>query len=285
MAAPMKKSFAAPDERVDLPGIQADVVDMADATITRSVFDVGMHCPQISIEGKPKCKAHHTGYAISGALHVQMDDGSTLDVAANDVFDIPPGHDGMSAGPDPFLAIYWAGARTWIGERAGERVLMTLLITDVVDSTAHALELGDKAWRELLALHYRSVRNILDRYRGREIKTAGDGFIAGFDGPGRAIAAAVAMRDKAIADGLSIRAGVHSGEVDLVGDDIAGVTVHEAARVASAARADEILVSESTRMLAAGAPFTFEPRWQFELKGLPGPRALYAVSANSVASP
>ncbi len=280
MAAPTKKSFATPDERVVLPGIQADVVDMADSTITRSVFDVGMHCPQISIEGKPICMAHHMGYAISGALHVQMQDGSTLDVAPNDVFDIPPGHDGASVGPDAFLAIYWAGARTWMADRSGERVLMTLLFTDIVDSTLRALELGDRAWRELLATHYRSVRNILDRYRGREIKTAGDGFIAGFDGAGRAIAAAVAIRDRSIADGLSIRAGVHSGEVELVGDDVAGVTVHEAARVSSAAGRDEILVSEATRLLAAGAPYTFEARGPFELKGLPGSRTLYAVVPN-----
>ncbi len=277
MAAPTKKSFSTPDERVDLPGIQADVVDMADATITRSVFDPGMHCPQISIEGKPICMAHHTGYALTGGLHVQMQDGSTLDVAPNDVFDIPPGHDGASVGPDPFLAIYWAGARTWMAERAGERVLMTLLFTDIVDSTVRALELGDRAWRELLAGHYRSVRNILDRYRGREIKTAGDGFICGFDGAGRAIAAAIAIRDRALEEGLSIRAGVHSGEVELVGDDVAGVTVHEAARVASAAVPDEILISEATRMLAAGAPYEFVERGKFELKGLPGPRTLYAV--------
>ena len=284
MAAPIKKSFTTPDERVDLPGIQADVVDMADATITRSTFDPGMHCPQISIEGKPICMAHHTGYALTGGLHVQMQDGSTLDIAPNDVFDIPPGHDGSSVGPDPFLAIYWAGARTWMAERAGERVLMTLLFTDVVDSTMRALELGDKAWRELLAEHYRVVRNVLDRYRGREIKTAGDGFIAGFDGAGRAIAAAVAIRDRSLADGISIRAGVHSGEVELVGDDIAGVTVHEAARVASAAGRDEILISEATRMLAGAGPFQFEARGPFELKGLPGERTLYAVSANSEAT-
>jgi len=281
MAAPVKKSFTTPDERIDKPGISADIVDVGDSTITKSVFEPGMHCPQISLEGKPKCLAHHSGYCIDGALHVQMDDGSTLDIAPNDVFDIPPGHDGMSVGPAPFLAVYWAGARTWMAERAGERVLMTLLITDVVDSTVRALEVGDRAWRELLAVHYRTVRNVLDRYRGREIKTAGDGFIAGFDGPGRAIAAAVAIRDRALADGLSIRAGVHSGEVELVGDDVAGVTVHEAARVAAAAGRDEILVSEATRLLATSAPYAFEARGPYELKGLPGARTLYAIETKT----
>ena len=281
MAAPVKKSFATPDERIDVPGVTADIVDVADATITKSSFTAGTHCPQISLEGRAICMAHHTGYALDGGLHVQMADGSTLDVAPNDVFDIPPGHDGVSVGPQPFLAINWAGARTWMAERAGERVLMTLLFTDVVDSTVRALELGDRAWRELLAQHYRSVRNILDRYHGREIKTAGDGFIAGFDGPGRAVAAAVAIRDRALEEGLSIRAGVHSGEVELVGDDVAGVTVHEAARVAGAAGPDEVLISEATRLMATGSPFTFVDRGQFELKGLPGARTLYAVSGDA----
>jgi class 3 adenylate cyclase len=285
MAAPTKKSFSTPDQRIGRPGISADIVDVAGAAITRSVLEPGMHCPQISIDGKALCMAHHTGYCVQGGLRVQMADGSVLEVAANDVYDIPPGHDGMAIGPEAALTINWAGAHTWIGEPTGERVLTTLLFTDVVDSTVRALELGDRAWRELLAQHYSSVRNILDRYHGREIKTAGDGFIAGFDGAGRAISAAVAIRDRAIAEGLSIRAGVHSGEVELVGDDIAGVTVHEAARVAAAAGADEILVSEATRMLAGAVPFAFVDRGQFELKGLPGPRTLYGVVTESEAIP
>src|SRR3954447_2377001 len=279
MPAPIKKSFDTPDQRIDVLGVRAEVVDVGDATITRSAFDPGTHCPQISIEGRPRCMAHHTGYCVEGGLHVQMDDGSTLDIAPNEVFDIPPGHDGVSVGERPFLAINWAGARTWMAERAGERVLMTLLFTDVVDSTVRALELGDAAWRELLARHYRTVRNVIDRYHGREIKTAGDGFICGFDGAGRAVAAAVAIRDRAAEEGLSIRAGVHSGEVEVVGDDIAGVTVHEAARVAASAARDEVLVSEATRLLAGSGPFAFEPRGPFELKGLPGERILYAVVA------
>ena len=284
MAAPTKKSFSSPDRRIDRPGISADIVDVAGSAITRSVLEPGTHCPQISIEGKPLCMAHHTGYCVQGSLRVQMADGSILEVTANDVYDIPPGHDGMANGSEPTLTVNWAGARTWIGEPTGERVLTTLLFTDVVDSTLRALELGDTAWRELLGLHYRTVRNVLDRYRGREIKTAGDGFIARFDGAGRAISAAVAIRDRALQDGLSIRAGVHSGEVELVGDDVAGVAVHEAARVAAAAGSDEILVSEATRLLAGDIPFALEARGPFELKGLPDQRTLYSVSTSGEAS-
>lgn len=281
MAAPSKKSLEAPDERVEAPGITADVVDVADSTISRNIFEPGTHCPQISLEGKPLCLAHHTGYVIDGTLHIQMQDGSVLDVGPNDVFDIPSGHDGWVTGERPWVAVTWAGFRSWAPERAGERILVTLLFTDIVGSTERAIAVGDRAWREVLAQHNRAVRSVLDRFRGREIATTGDGFLAAFDGAARAIQAAIAVRDSAARDGLQIRAGVHSGEAEVVGDDLRGVTVHEAARVAAAAEPGEILVSEATRMLASGTAFALEPRGSFDLKGLQGPRTLYAVAQQS----
>jgi class 3 adenylate cyclase len=277
MAAPTKKSFDRPDEHVEVTGIVADVVEMVDSTISRSVFQPDAHCPQIGHEGQPLCMAHHAGYVLEGRLHVEMQDGSVMEAGPNDVFDIPPGHDGWAAGDQPLVSIGWGGFRTWVPERGGERVLLTLLFTDIVGSTERAVALGDAAWRELVAGHFRAVRAALDRHRGREIKTAGDGVFAVFDGAARAIAAAVAIRRRATADGLSIRAGVHSGEVEVVGGDVRGVTVHEAARVAAAAGPDEILVSETTRMLASSGDFQYEARGPFELKGLPGPRTLYSV--------
>ncbi|HET9345499.1 MAG TPA: adenylate/guanylate cyclase domain-containing protein [Candidatus Limnocylindrales bacterium] len=277
MVTPSKKSFDAPDERVDVPGITADVLEMADSTISRSVFQPGTHCPQISNEGKPLCLAHHTGYVVDGALHVVMQDGSVIEAGPNDVYDIPPGHDGWAVGDQPLVSVNWAGYRSWVPERIGERVLLTLLFTDIVGSTERAVALGDSAWREQLAQHYRAVRSVLDRFRGREVSTAGDGFLASFDGAARAIQAGVAIRDRAIHDGLSIRAGVHSGEVEIAGSDLRGVNVHEAARIAAAAEPDEILVSEATRLLASGGAVAFELRGSFELKGLPGARSLYAV--------
>src|SRR3954453_3023722 len=101
MAAPIKKSFSTPDQRVDKLGITAAIVDIDGSAITRGVFEPGMHCPQISLEGKPICMAHHTGYCVEGGLHVDMADGSMLDIAANDVFDIPPAHDGVAVGETP----------------------------------------------------------------------------------------------------------------------------------------------------------------------------------------
>jgi class 3 adenylate cyclase len=274
---PSRKSFDAPDQRVEAPGVHADVVELADSVISRNVFQPGAHCPQIGQEGRPLCMAHHTGYVMEGRLHVQMADGSVLEAGPGDVFDVPPGHDGWALGPEALVNVTWAGFRTWSPERGDERVLLTLVFTDIVGSTERAAGLGDRAWHDLLASHNRGVRIELDRYRGREVTTTGDGFLAAFDGAARAVQAAIAIRDRAARDGLPIRAGVHSGEVDVAGSDVRGVTVHEAARIAAVAGTDEILVSETTHLLAGGGHFEFEPRGPFELKGLAGPRVLYAV--------
>jgi class 3 adenylate cyclase len=273
----MRKSLDRPDEQLNVPGITADVVNIGDTTVSRVRYDPGAHCPQVGYEGKPECAAHHAGYVIEGRLRVEMTDGSTIEVGPNEAFDIPPGHDGWAIGDTPLLVISWAGFRSWAPDRSGERVLLTLLFTDIVGSTSRARELGDAAWKEQLSHHNQAVRSILDRNRGREVATTGDGFLAAFDGAGRALRAANEIIAQALADGLSIRAGAHSGEVELVGDDVRGITVHEAARIAAAAGENEILVSEITRLLSAGTGFEFESRGAHELRGLDEPRQLFAV--------
>jgi class 3 adenylate cyclase len=176
-------------------------------------------------------------------------------------------------------AINWSGVRSWLpSPDSGERVLATLLFTDIVGSTAMVERIGDAAWRELLARHDRQVRDILDRFRGREVNTTGDGFLAVFDGAGRAIRAAVAIRERTRALGLEIRAGINTGEVELVGADVRGIVVHEASRLASGAAPGQIIVSATTRQLAAGTEFAFDDLGMRELKGLSGERALYAVA-------
>jgi class 3 adenylate cyclase len=287
LAGPQKKSLDAPDRRVRVEGITADVVEVGDASVARNVFAPGAHC---ALGGRvlagnrrasESCQAHHTGVLLEGGLHIETDDGSVLDIGPNDVYDIPPGHDGWATGDAPMRAITWSGVRTWLpNAEAGERVLATLLVTDIVGSTELAVRLGDRAWRELLSRHNTEVRDILDAFRGREVATTGDGFLALFDGAGRAIRAAQRIRDGARALGLEIRAGVHTGEVELVGADVRGVAVHEAARIAAGAAAGEILVSATTRQLAEGPDFTFEERGERQLKGLAGPRVLYAVAAD-----
>jgi class 3 adenylate cyclase len=216
---------------------------------------------------------------LEGLLHVEMDDGSALDISPNDVFEIPPGHDGWVVSEQPMRAINWSGVRTWLPDpEAGERVVVSILISDIVGSTETAIRLGDKAWRELLGQHNRDVRDQIDRFRGREVNTTGDGFVAIFDGAARAIRAGMGIRAKAKELGLEVRVGVHTGEVEIEGSEVGGVAVHEAARIAAAAPAGGILVSSTTQQLASGAGFQFESLGDREFKGLPGPRSVYSVT-------
>src|ERR1700730_6654928 len=158
-----------------------------------------------------------------------------------------------------------------------ERVLSTVLFTDVVGSTERAVDLGDARWRELLRSHDERVRSQLERFQGREVNTTGDGFLATFDGPARAIRCAVAIRDAVGALGLEVRAGVHTGEVEMRDDDISGIAVHLAARVAATAAAGEVLVSRTVVDLVAGSGLTFVDRGEHTLKGVPGEWRLFAV--------
>ena len=157
------------------------------------------------------------------------------------------------------------------------RTLLTVLFTDLVNSTARLAELGDAAWRELMEQHHRVVRSLLDRHRGREIDTAGDGFFAAFDGPARAIRCARAICEETARLGLEIRIGAHTGECEIVDDKPGGLAVVVGARVSSQARAGEVLVSGTLKDLVAGSGIAFEERGEHELKGVPGNWRLYAV--------
>ena len=158
-----------------------------------------------------------------------------------------------------------------------EQILATVLFTDIVGSTERAQELGNREWGSLLERHHTTVREILSRYRGREIDTAGDGFLASFDGPARAIRCAVAVRDALAGLEIPVRSGLHTGEVESVGEKLAGIAVHIGSRVAALAGAGEVLVSSTVRDLVAGSGIEFEDRGLHELKGLDEPRRLYAV--------
>ena len=159
-----------------------------------------------------------------------------------------------------------------------DTVLATILFTDIVGSSARAAELGDRAWRELLARHHALVRRELGRYRGEEKDTAGDGFFATFDGPARAIRCAEAIVAGVRELGLEVRAGVHTGECELHEGKVAGLAVVIGARVAAAAQGSEVLVSQTVKDLVAGAGLAFAERGEHELKGVPGTRHLYAVA-------
>mgnify|MGYP001807095002 CR=1 FL=1 len=158
-----------------------------------------------------------------------------------------------------------------------ERVLATVLFTDIVGSTSKVVELGDRGWREVLTEHHRLVREELKRFRGREINTAGDGFLAAFDGPARAVRCAKAISGAVKRLGLHVRAGVHTGECEAIGDDLGGVAVHIGARIGALAGADEVLVSSTVKDLVAGSGLNFEDRGAHALKGVPGEWRLLAA--------
>jgi class 3 adenylate cyclase len=159
-----------------------------------------------------------------------------------------------------------------------DRMLATVLFTDIVGATSRAAELGDRAWRELLERHHEAVRTQLGRFRGKEVDTAGDGFFASFDGPARAIACACAIVETMPELGLKIRAGLHTGECELIDGKVAGIAVHTGARVASNAQPGEVLVSSTVKDLVAGSGIAFQDRGLHDLKGIPGEWHLYAVT-------
>lgn len=160
-----------------------------------------------------------------------------------------------------------------------DRILATVMFTDIVDSTRRASAAGDRRWRELIARHDQLTRRQLERFRGREVKTLGDGFLATFDGPARAIECACAIRDGVAPLGLEVRAGLHTGECELAGDDVRGMAVNIGARVGGLADPNEVLVSSTVKDLVVGADVEFTERGEHELKGVPGTWRLYAASA------
>jgi class 3 adenylate cyclase len=164
-------------------------------------------------------------------------------------------------------------------EVADDRVLATVLFTDIVDSTRKAAEIGDRDWHALLDAHDAVVRSQLARFRGREVNTSGDGFLAMFDGPQRAIRCAMAIRDAVQSLGIQVRGGLHTGECEVRGDDIGGIGVHIGARVSALAGPNEVLVSSTLRDLVIGSGLEFEERGSYELKGVPGEWRLFAVTS------
>jgi class 3 adenylate cyclase len=283
VTSPYFKSFRDPDSTMEVEGVAERQVELGDLTVGRQRLDPGWRWsthirPHV---GGDWCQARHVGVVLSGRLGIKLRDGTTFEVGPDDVFDIPPGHDGYVIGHEPVETIEWAGSRTFWGTRAGGhgRALATLLFTDLVDSTTLANRLGDAAWRTLLSEHFESVRTQLDRFRGREVKTTGDGFLATFEGPAQALEAAAAIRRAAKREDLHVRAAVHVGEVEIVGSDLRGVAVHEASRIMTEAGDDEILVSETTRLLAQTSRLEFEDRGSRTLKGLPGDWRLFAYVA------
>ena len=215
---------------------------------------------QFSVREWGKYIADH----ISGAKYVEL-----------------PGHNAYHFVEPGWRASFQEIAQFLTGQQpdvADDRVLATVLFTDIVDSTRRAAEMGDRDWHALLDAHDAVVRSQLARYRGREVNTSGDGFLATFDGPQRAIRCAMSIRDAVQTLGIQVRAGLHTGECEVRGDDIGGIGVHIGARVSALAGPNEVLVSSTLRDLVIGSGLEFEERGAHELKGVPGEWRLFAVT-------
>lgn len=279
----LRKRLDHPDEVRSFTNGRVEIFEIGDNIVGRTVYEPGWRW---SVDVKPiagtdLCMYHHLGYCLTGILHVVLEDGTSLEIGPEEAFEIPPAHDAWVIGDEPWITVDFAGMRSFarplVG--SGERILTSILFSDIVDSTAMAVSLGDAAWRELLSRHYERGRFELDRYRGREIDTTGDGFLALFDSSERAVRAAAAICRTADELSLQIRCGVHTGEVELVPGNVRGVAVHLAARVMALAGPGEVLVSGTTHDLLAGSGLVFEDRGLHDLKGIDGPRRVFALTS------
>jgi class 3 adenylate cyclase len=280
----LAKSFDAPDEVRTLSRARARIVNLDETSVGYAVWEPGWRWsvdlgPSL---GTPSCPFLHLGYAISGRLAVSTEDGQRAEIAGGCVYEIPPGHDAWVVGDEPFVTVEWTSVRAvgLPGEGPDERVLATILFTDIVGSTATLARIGDAAWRDLLLRHNARVREQLNEFRGREIVGTGDGVLALFDGATRAVRCGLAMARGAEQLGLDIRVGVHTGELEIIGGNARGVAVHAAARIMSAAGPGEVFVSSTTRDLLEGSGVELEELPAQELKGLTGARTLYRVGSN-----
>ncbi len=276
-----RKGFAQPDQVRSFTNGKVSVLQLGENAFGRFLFQPGWRWSKdvAPIAGTRSCQHRHLGYTISGSLRVKMDDGLELVIGPGDAYEIPPGHDAWVDGDEPWDSVEFTSARLYAvpPEALGERELATILFSDIVDSTARLDRLGDHAWADLLQEHNVRTRNAIDQFRGREMATLGDGFLALFDGPARAVRAAAAMHQTVSDLALELRIGIHTGEVEIVGGQARGVAVHIAARIAALAAPGQVLVSSTTHDLLDGSGLTFDRHGEHELKGLRGTRAVFAL--------
>jgi class 3 adenylate cyclase len=251
--------------------------------IGRSILQPGWRWSESikPIAGTEYCEYRHIGICVSGSCQILLREGAQMMVEAGQFYEVPPGHDAWVVGDVPWVTIDWQPSTAFVQPDGGgfDRFVATLLMTDIVNSTSHALDLGDGRWRDLLAQHDRVVRDQLERFRGREVTTTGDGFVALFDGAERAVRAAQEV-NRALSDiGLENRAAIHSGEIEQEGGNVRGLNVHIAARILALAGPGEVYASWATRELLADSSISFVDRGLHELKGLPDSRRVYLVAS------
>ena len=278
-----RRRFTEPSDVRTMPRGRIEVVELDDTVVGRMTYEPGWRwsVDVRPIAGTDTCQYHHVGMALSGLLRVQMPDGTELEIGPGDVFEIPPGHDAWVVGDEPWISVDFEAMRTYGKEldARDERILASIVFTDIVDSTQRAAELGATRWRDLVGEHNRKASMAIDRHRGRLVKTTGDGVLAQFDGAERAVRGAAAIRDAVQSLGLEIRTGVHTGEIQSIAGDVRGIAVHTAARIMAVAGSGEILISATVMDLLDGSGLTFEDAGLHALKGLHGARQLYRLAS------
>jgi class 3 adenylate cyclase len=284
------KSFAAPDDVRSMPLMLIETVGLDETRVGRCRFEPGWRWSTHvgPTMGAPSCPIRHFGYCISGAIRVVMDDGQTLDVGPNTVFEIPPGHDKWVVGDEPWVTLDWGGTTRAMEATlvdGANRTLGTVMFTDIVASTATLERIGHAAWQDLLIAHNARLRAELNAFRGREVQTTGDGFLAVFDSATRAVRCAASMVESAGRMDLAIRIGIYTGEIEMVGTDVRGMAVHTAARLLALAAPNEVLLSTTTRDLLDDPGLATEDAGTHELKGITGARQVYRLVRRLAATP
>jgi class 3 adenylate cyclase len=274
------KNVHKPDEVRQLPAMTLNLLRVGSLSLGYATVQPGFrwstHMRLATDE--PLCQIHHLQLLLSGRFAVEMDDGELVEIGPNEVFDVPPGHDAWVVGDEPAIILDFLGNIEQLGRPATtDRIVTTLLMTDIVDSTAMVSRLGDAAWKQQLGEHNRLVRTRLERYLGKEVNTTGDGFLAMFASARGAIRCAASIRDATAAMGLPVRIGIHTGEVELLPGDIGGLAVHAAARVMAVGHASEVMISSTARGLIEDGDFRFESRGAQDLKGLLAPLEVFAL--------
>jgi len=284
MGSMQRKSLDMPDETRTLPNGRTEIWNLGDFVVGRIVFQPGWRW---SKDVKPIaqtewCEYHHLGLILEGTLHYVTPEGLEMEVSPGMLFEILPGHDAWVVGDQPVVQYDFAGMRTFALPAAGrsERTLATLVSTDIVDSTATAERMGPAAWRTTLTELNAASRRQVDKFRGRVAANTGDGLISMFDGAERAVRCGAAIIEESVRLGLGLRCGIHTGEVELVPDNIHGVAVHVVSRVMALATAGEVLVSGTTYELVADSELSFEDRGSHELKGVKGARQVWALTSS-----
>ena len=276
------KNLDDPDQARGLGRGSGTVVDLGrGVTIGRAVLQPGWRWSEDlqGVVGTPSCLVHHIQLVLSGQLGVRMDGGEDQVFGPTSVVEIPPGHDAWVVGNEPLELIDLSGnSRDFALPAPQSRSVLTMLMTDIVESTQAASRVGDAAWKQQLAAHNRIVRLQLDRFGGREVDTTGDGFLVAFASAEAALRCALVIRDAVAEAGVQIRAGVHTGEVDLVEDGrLRGIAVHETARIMASAAPGSVYASGLPRALAGAGRLRFVSTGTHTLKGFVHPVELFEV--------